>query len=164
MCEWEARRRTAIRVICFAGLVMSILLAPSVSATTCLPPGTGETDIYYDGTCDALVVVPQPQDIKHTSGEGVSVRMWARWDDNRPPGGSGYDNYYKIDAVYQGTHYGAEYKKTTTGGDHSPSWHEFNRVVPNVQTGYSMTVTYIAYVNTAYTCYDEGTTVFTFVA
>jgi len=162
-CKWERGHRTVIRASCFATLVLSVLLAPSAIALTTLPPGTGQTTIYANGTCDALVVVPQTQDITHTNGDDVFVRMWAWWDDYRSYPSAGYDNYYKIDANYRGTHYRAEYKKTTYGNAHSAVWYEFGTTVPNVQNGYSMTVKYIAYVNPAFTCYDEGTTTFTFV-
>ncbi len=162
-CKWEARHRTIVRASCFAALVLFVLLAPTVSALSTLPPGTARTQIYSNGACDAAVVVPVPQDITHTSGDGVYVRMWAWWDDYRSPGSSEYDNYYKIDANYRGTHYRAEYMKSTYGNEHSSAWYEFGTTVPNVQTGYSMTVTYIVYVNIAFTCYDEGTTTFTFV-
>ncbi len=160
--KWEIRRRAIVRASCFAFLVLSVLLAPSVSALTTLPPGYGQT--YISNTaCTATVTAPASQEISHTDYDSVYVRMNAWWDDNRQPGGPSVDYHYKIDAVYLGNHFVKEQINWTTPGTHSIAWYEFGTTVPNVRDGNSMTVTYIAWVDTLYTCTDYDIATFNFV-
>jgi hypothetical protein len=164
--KWEARHRTAIRVACFATLVLSVLLAPSVSALTVLPEGGGTTWIYSNGSCLAMVAVPVPQDIHHTDNDNVSIPMRAEWFDNRSFPSSTFENWYVIDAFYRNAHYGNYYQKNTNGG-HVNDHAYFYATVPNVRTGTSMTINYSAYVynpsNGRILCFDEGTTWFSFI-
>jgi len=164
--KWEIRHRIAVRASFFAILVLSVLLAPSASALTVLPEGGGTTWIYQNGTCLAMVAVPPPDDdVEHTDGDDVQIPMRAEWFDYRNPSSQTLENWYVIDAVYEGLHYGNSYKKETTGGNANNHDH-FSATVPDVETDTYMTIDYIAYVYNPSSgrtmCYDEGSTWFYF--
>jgi hypothetical protein len=164
MWNWEIRRRTAVRASCFAALVLSVLLAPSVSALTVLDSGDGST-VYNESSCTADVAAPVSQDVHIPSGgEAVRVPMRVQWDDWRTPPGEDWESLFVIQAWYQSTEYRANYPKFTGPGDKDDD--SFFKDVPGVQQNTYMTVYYHAYVYDAQgntQCSDGAWTVFHFI-
>jgi hypothetical protein len=166
-CKWEVRHRIAIQASCFAILVLSVLLAPSVAALTVLPSGDGNTD-YGDDYCNANVAAPVPQDVSIPSGgDTVRVTMRAEWNDGRTPRlpVTYYESLFIIEAWYNNNDYRQNYPVLTAPGDSSQT--SFYKDVPGVQRYTYMTAYYHAYVyddqgNTL--CSDGAWTVFHFTA
>jgi len=147
----------------FVTLVVWVLLAPMVSATTTLLAGDGDTDIQYDYTCGVALAI-SGGDISHVDYDSVYVHMNAGWWDWRSSPADTRVNSYWVKATYSATEYKGWWNHSTTGNEQDS--HDFGPTVPSVRVDTWMSVVYnvSVYANQAIQCTLEQSTSFHFVS